>query len=146
MPIIKLIVSLYRYVYNQKMYLPARYMNIVEDDEIEANDEIETITSKKYITNVPFYFIDKDPETGKRRSTPITDEDISIIESMELFQKIGCVRLDSMYLVEIISSRGSINEFSVRTTSINHISPIMKDYLNKSHLHITRQSRICESI
>ncbi len=134
------------------MYLPARYMNIeeddeLEDDEIEANAEIEMITKKK-VTNVPFYFIDKDPETGKRRSTPITDEDsdISLAQSIEIFQKIGCVRLDNMYLVEIISSRGSVNEYSVRTTNMNHISPIMKDYLNKSHLTITRQSRICESI
>ncbi len=138
------------------MYLPARYMNIVEeeDDEIDvnaelvANDEIVASTSKKQVMNVPFYFIDKDPETGKRRSTPITDEnsDISLAESIEIFQKIGCVRLDNMYLVEIISSRGSINEYSVRTTGIHRIAPIMKDYLNKSHLNITRQSRICESI
>ena len=136
------------------MYLPDRYRNLIEDDEIdvnneiEANDEIEAITSKKQVMTVPFYFIDKDPETGKRRSTPIKDDDsdISMAQSIEIFQKIGSVRLDNMYLVEIVSSRGSINEFSVRTTSSHRISPIMKDYLNKSHLHITRQSRICESI
>ena len=128
------------------MYLPDRYMNIVEDDEIEANDEIETVTSKKEVTNVPFYFIDKDPETGKRRSTPIKDEDISMAQSIEIFQKIGSVRLDNMYLVEIVSSRGSINEYSVRATNTESIRPIMKDYLNKSHLHIIRQSQICESI
>jgi hypothetical protein len=140
---------LYRYVYNQKMYLPARYANLVdEDDEINTNNEIEAITSKKQVMTVPFYFIDKDPETGKRRSTPITDDDldISMAQSIEIFEKIGCVRLDNMYLVEIISSRGSINEYSVRTTGIHRIAPIMKDYLNKSHLNITRQSRICESI
>lgn len=131
------------------MYLPARYRNLIEDDdEIDTNNEIEASTSKKQAMTVPFYFIDKDPETGKRRSTPIKDDDsdISMAQSIEIFQKIGSVRLDNMYLVEIISSQGSINEFSVRTTSSHRISPIMKDYLNKSHVQITRQSRICESI
>ena len=131
------------------MYLPARYRNLIEDDdEIDTNNEIEASTSKKQAMTVPFYFIDKDPETGKRRSTPIKDDDsdISMAQSIEIFQKIGSVRLDNMYLVEIISSRGSINEFSVRTSSSHRILPIMKDYLSKSHVQITRQSRICESI
>jgi hypothetical protein len=131
------------------MYLPARYRNLIEDDdEIDTNNEIEASTSKKQAMTVPFYFIDKDPETGKRRSTPIKDDDsdISMAQSIEIFQKIGSVRLDNMYLVEIISSQGSINEFSVRTFSSRRILPIMKDYLNKSHVQITRLSRICESI
>ena len=64
------------------------------------NDDIETITSKKQAMTVPFYFIDKDPETGKRRSTPIRDEDISIDQCIELFEKIGFTQLVNMYLIE----------------------------------------------
>ena len=81
------------------MYLLSHYTNI-----IEKNDYIETITSKKQVMTVPFYYIDKDPETGKRRSTPIREEDISIDQCITLFEKIGFKQLVNMYLIEIISS------------------------------------------
>ena len=132
------------------MYLPTRYMNIEEEIDTIADTETKNnnypIPSKSRLMNVPFYFIDKDPVTGRRRSTPIMDEDSDILKSIEFIQKIGCVRLNHMYLVEIISSRGSINEFNVRTTHANLIEPIMMDYLNKPQLNIIRQSRICENI
>ena len=77
-----------------KMYLPSSYTN-----KIEENGDIESITSKKKLTTVPFYFIDKDPETGKRRSTPINEEDISIDQCITLFEKIGFKQLVNMHLI-----------------------------------------------
>lgn len=47
----------------------------------------------------PFYFVDKDPETGKRRSTPIIDIEININEYIVQFQKNGCIQLVNMRLV-----------------------------------------------
>jgi hypothetical protein len=77
------------------MYLQSHYTNIIRE-----NDDIETMTSKKQVMTVPFYFIDKDPETGKRRSTPIKDEYISIEQCITLFEKIGFTQLVNMYLIE----------------------------------------------
>ncbi len=63
---------------------------------IDENNDIEV---KKQIRTVPFYFVDKDPETGKRRSTPIIDQDISMVQCIELFENIEFVQLVNMYLI-----------------------------------------------
>lgn len=117
-----------------------RYRNVyTEDDEDYGKPSFRRFPKK----DVPFYFIDKDPETGKRCATRIKVEPETLVEEIP---QIGAVRSERLYLIELITSRGSINEFSVRSPTSNGAKEILLDYLDKPCLNITRQSTICEGI
>ena len=125
------------------MSLPARYINIdTEDDEDYRKLSYRRFAKK----DVPFYFIDKDPETGKRCAKPIKLELELDDTVMEEIPQIGAVRSERLYLIELISSRGSINEFSVRSPTGQRAKEILHDYLDKPSLNIIRQSTICEGV
>lgn len=116
-----------------------RYRNIDTEDDDYGKPSFRRFTKK----DVPFYFIDKDPETGKRCAMPIKLEPETLVEEIP---QIGAVRSERLYLIELISSRGSINEFSVRSPTSRGAKEILQDYLDRPSLNIIRQSTICEGI
>jgi hypothetical protein len=117
-----------------------RYMNIEKDEEeMPMQQHPIPKTRKKDIT---FFFIDKDPDTGRRCAIPIATPDIT--PTFEKAPKIGRIRTENMYLVELMDSYGQINTFNVCSSSPTKVRAMMEDFLNKPNVEIVRQSTICE--